>query len=105
MARSAWKGPYVAVSLLQDVIALAQKHPEWWSRGRFMGVKAPAQINTHSRTSTILPDFLRCKFGVYNGKEFVALEVSEGMVGHRFGEFSPSRKVCVCVGGRARSLP
>ena len=93
MPRSAWKGPYVAVSLLQDVIALARKHPEWWSRGRFQGQKAPEVVNTFSRSSVILPDFLACKFGVHNGKSFVNMEVQEAMVGHRLGEFSPTKVV------------
>ena len=64
MPRSVWKGPYVAVSLLQDVIAFARRHPSWWSQGRFQGVKAPEIINTHCRSSVVLPDFLNCKFGV-----------------------------------------
>ena len=45
------------------------------------------------RASTILPDFLRLKFGVHNGKAYVPLEVTEAMVGHRLGEFAPTRKV------------
>ncbi len=93
MARSAWKGPFVAVSVLRDVMALAQKHPEWWSRGRFKGVKAPEVINTQARSSTILPDFLGCKFEVHNGRSYVPLEVTEEMIGHRFGEFALTRKV------------
>lgn len=96
MGRSAWKGPYVAVSLLQDVIAVARQHPEWWSKTRFQGAPAPAVIKTQSRASVILPDFLRCVFFVHNGnKRMVRLEVSENMVGHKFGEFAPTRKVGV----------
>lgn len=96
MGRSAWKGPYVAVSLLRDVIAVARQHPEWWSKTRFQGAPAPAIIKTHSRASVILPDFLRCVFFVHNGnKRMVRLEVSENMVGHKFGEFAPTRKVGV----------
>lgn len=95
MPRSAWKGPFVAVSLLQDVIALARRHPDWWSKGRFQGVKAPEVINTQSRASTILPDFLRCKFGVHNGKTYIPIEVTEAMVGHKLGEFSPTIKAVV----------
>jgi ribosomal protein S19 len=64
MPRSVWKGPYVAVSLLQDVIAFARRNQSWWQQGRFQGVKAPEIINTHCRSSVLLPDFLNCKFGV-----------------------------------------
>ncbi|GLI68185.1 hypothetical protein VaNZ11_012529 [Volvox africanus] len=91
MPRSIWKGPYVAVNLLQDVVNLARKHPEWWNKGRFLGQKAPEVINTYSRASTILPDFLACRFGVHNGKSFINLEVQEAMVGHRLGEFAPTK--------------
>lgn len=93
MGRAAWKGPYVAVSLLQKVITMAKRNPEWWSQGRFQGIRSPEVINTTSRASTILPDFLRCKFGIHNGMTFMPLEVTEAMIGHRFGEFAPSRKV------------
>ena len=91
MPRSLWKGPYVAVSLLKDVVAFARKHPQWWNRGRFQGEKAPAVITTHSRASVILPDFLALRFGVHNGRSFVNLEVQEAMVGHRLGEFAPTK--------------
>jgi small subunit ribosomal protein S19 len=108
MGRSAWKGPYVAVSLLKDVIAVARQHPEWWNKTRFQGAPAPAVIKTQSRASVILPDFLRCVFFVHNGnKRMVRLEVSENMVGHKFGEFAPTRKVgwlsqCGCGSVRGR---
>jgi len=80
------------VSLLQDVIALARKHPEWWNKGRFQGVKAPEVVNTHSRASVILPDFLGCKFGVHTGNSFLTIEVKEPMIGHKLGEFAATRK-------------
>jgi small subunit ribosomal protein S19 len=90
--RAAWKGPYVAVSLLKDVVALARQHPEWWSRARFQGAPAPAVIRTHSRASVILPDFLRCVFFVHAGnKRLRRIEVTEAMVGHKLGEFAPTR--------------
>lgn len=66
--RPVWRGPYVAVKFMEEVASLAQRHPEWWTRGRFQGIKAPEVLNTQSRASTILPDFLRLKLGVYNGK-------------------------------------
>lgn len=93
MGRATWKGPFVAASLLKDVISLARKHSDWWNQGRFQGVKAPETIVTQSRASTILPDFLRLRLGVHNGKDFVPIEVTEAMIGHRLGEFAPSRKV------------
>ncbi len=94
--RSAWKGPYVAVSLLKDVIALARTHPEWWSKTRFQGASAPAIIRTQSRASVILPDFLRCVFFIHNGSNRMArIEVTESMVGHKLGEFAPTRRAPV----------
>ena len=95
MPRSAWKGPYVAVGLLQEVIALARKYPDWWTKGRFQGMRVPEIINTQSRASMILPDFLGCRFGVHNGKEYVDVEVKEEMVGHRLGEFAATKKIPV----------
>lgn len=84
----------MAVRLLQDVIALARQHPQWWNEARFQGAPAPAIIKTHSRASVILPDFLKCVFFVHNGnKRMTRIEVTENMVGHKFGEFAPTRKV------------
>eukprot|EP00197_Chlamydomonas_leiostraca_P009717 CAMPEP_0202866458 /NCGR_PEP_ID=MMETSP1391-20130828/7599_1 /ASSEMBLY_ACC=CAM_ASM_000867 /TAXON_ID=1034604 /ORGANISM="Chlamydomonas leiostraca, Strain SAG 11-49" /LENGTH=197 /DNA_ID=CAMNT_0049546401 /DNA_START=64 /DNA_END=658 /DNA_ORIENTATION=+ len=74
---------------------MAKRNPEWWTQGRFQGIRSPEVINTTSRASTILPDFLRCKFGIHNGKTFVPLEVTEAMIGHRLGEFAPTRKIPV----------
>ena len=48
-------------------------------------------IKTWSRRSTIVPQFVGLTFGVYNGKKFVSVLVTEGMVGHKFGEFAPTR--------------
>nr|8A22_Bs Chain Bs, bS19m [Polytomella magna]8APN_Bs Chain Bs, bS19m [Polytomella magna]8APO_Bs Chain Bs, bS19m [Polytomella magna] len=86
--RAVWRGPYVSVSLLEQVITFAKRNPEWWNIGRFQGSKAPEAINTFCRSSTVLPDFLGLKFGVHNGREFVGVEVQEAMVGHKLGEFS-----------------
>lgn len=49
-------------------------------------------IKTWSRSSTIIPDFVGLNFEVHNGKEFIALHVTENMVGHKLGEFSPTRR-------------
>jgi small subunit ribosomal protein S19 len=79
MARSVWKGPFVELSLL--------KKAETAQDGG--GSKAP--IKTWSRRSTILPQFVGLTFNVYNGKKFIPVYVSEEMVGHKLGEFSPTR--------------
>jgi small subunit ribosomal protein S19 len=76
MPRSVWKGPFVAKSLLKKVEANAGSHKV---------------INTYSRASVILPDFVGVTFGVYNGKTFVPVAVKEEMVGKKLGEFSPTR--------------
>lgn len=76
MSRSIWKGPYVAKGLLRKVIANQGSH---------------RQVNTWSRSSTILPDFVGMTIGVYNGKTFVPVNVQEEMVGRKLGEFSPTR--------------
>ncbi len=76
MARSAWKGPFVDKSLLKRVLAAQGSHKV---------------INTWSRRSTIIPDFVGLTIGVYNGKTFVPVVIKEEMVGHKLGEFSPTR--------------
>ena len=78
MARSVWKGPFVEGSLIKK----AEK-----ARG---SVRSEV-IKTWSRRSTILPQFVGLTFGVYNGQKFVPVSVNEEMVGHKFGEFSPTR--------------
>lgn len=78
MARSVWKGPFVDGYLLKK----AEQ------------AKAAARnqiIKTWSRRSTILPQFVGLTFGVYNGKKFIPVSVNEDMIGHKFGEFSPTR--------------
>ena len=78
MTRSVWKGPFVDSHLLKKVKAAGD--------GGKGGV-----IKTWSRRSTILPQFVGLTFGVYNGQKFIPVSVSENMVGHKFGEFSPTR--------------
>ena len=78
MARSVWKGPFVDGYLLKKAdLARAA------SRNQI--------IKTWSRRSTILPQFVGLTFGVYNGKKFIPVAVNEDMIGHKFGEFSPTR--------------
>jgi small subunit ribosomal protein S19 len=85
MARSLKKGPYIHPSILKH---LARGKP---------GDKTV--IKTWSRASTITPEMIGRRFGVHNGRAFIEVLVSEDMVGHHLGEFSPTRKF-VRHGGR-----
>ncbi len=78
MARSVWKGPFVDGYLLKKA-----------STSRASGRNEV--IKTWSRRSTILPQFVGLTFGVYNGRKFMPILVTEDMIGHKFGEFSPTR--------------
>ena len=78
MARSVWKGPFVHPSLLKKIDKL-KNEPN----------KKP--IKTWSRHSTIIPDFIGYSFMIHNGKSFIPITVSEEMVGHKLGEFAPTR--------------
>ena len=78
MARSVWKGPFVERFLLN-------KAEKTRASGRNEVIKM------WSRRSTILPQFVGLTFGVYNGMKFIPVLVTENMVGHKFGEFSPTR--------------
>ena len=78
MGRSSKKGPYIDGRVLKKVI----KQKETGDRG---------SIKTWSRACQIPPEFVGHTFGVHNGKTFVSVYVVEGMVGHRLGEFSPTR--------------
>ena len=78
MARSVWKGPFVDGYLLKKA-----------ETARSSGRKEVIQI--WSRRSPILPQFVGWTYGVYNGRKFIPVLVTEGMVGHKFGEFSPTR--------------
>jgi small subunit ribosomal protein S19 len=78
VARSLWKGPFVDGYLLKKADAAR-------SGGRNQAVK------TWSRRSTILPQFVGLTFQVHNGNKFIPVLVSEEMVGHKLGEFAPTR--------------
>ena len=78
MTRSIWKGPFVVGYLLKKAEAAR-------SSGR------KDVIKTWSRRSTILPQFVGVTFGVYNGHKHIPVLVTEDMVGHKLGEFSPTR--------------
>jgi small subunit ribosomal protein S19 len=86
MARSLKKGPFVADHLLKKVEAAQAK-------------KDASVIKTWSRASTILPNMIGLTFGVYNGKTHVPVYVSEQMVGHKLGEFAPTRTYRGHAGG------
>jgi len=78
VARSIWKGPFVDSYLLKkaEVVRASGRNDV---------------IKTWSRRSTILPQFVGLTFGVHNGQKFIPVLVTENMVGHKFGEFSPTR--------------
>ena len=78
MSRSVWKGPFVDGYLLKKAEASLLS-------GRNDIIKI------WSRRSTVLPQFVGLTFGVYNGKRFIPVLVTEEMIGHKFGEFSPTR--------------
>jgi small subunit ribosomal protein S19 len=78
MARSVWKGPFVERSLLKKV-----------ESARTGGKNTV--IKTWSRRSTILPNFVGLTFGVHNGNKFIPVLVTDQMIGHKLGEFAPTR--------------
>ena len=78
MGRSLKKGPYVEAKLMRKVEAMSR-------------AVTKSAIKTWSRRSMIVPDFVGHTFAVHNGKEHVSFYVTENMVGHRLGEFSPTR--------------
>ena len=79
MTRGIWKGPFVHPSLLKKVDKLKDK-----GKGK--------AIKTWSRNSTIIPEFVGHSFLIHNGRSFIPITISEEMVGHKLGEFSPTRK-------------
>ena len=78
MGRSLAKGPFVDDYLIEKV-----------SKMRNSGEKKP--IKTWSRRSTIIPEFVGFTFTIYNGRKFIPVYITENMVGHKLGEFSPTR--------------
>ena len=79
MSRAIWKGPFIDPSLIKKV-----------NQQKDQSNKKP--IKTWSRKSTIIPDFVGFSFLVHNGKKFIPITISEDMVGHKLGEFSPTRQ-------------
>ena len=78
MTRSIWKGPFVHPSLLKKI-------------DKIKDTPNKKPIKTWSRNSTIIPDFVGHSFMIHNGKTFIPITVSEEMVGHKLGEFAPTR--------------
>ena len=78
MARSVWKGPFIDGYLMKKADKVRES-------GRNDVIK------TWSRRSTIIPQFVGLTFGVHNGSKFIPVSVSEEMVGHKLGEFAPTR--------------
>ncbi|WP_185849605.1 30S ribosomal protein S19 [Blattabacterium cuenoti] len=78
MARSLKKGPYVSQKLYKKVLNNIKSEKK-------------SIIKTWSRPSTILPDFVGQTFAVHNGKQFVNVYITENMIGHKLGEFAPTR--------------
>ena len=78
MSRSVWKGPFVDPSLIKKV-----------ENQKTKGTTTP--IKTWSRKSTIIPEFIGISFLIHNGKKFIPIKISDEMVGHKLGEFSPTR--------------
>ncbi|HEY7304923.1 MAG TPA: 30S ribosomal protein S19 [Bryobacteraceae bacterium] len=78
MSRSLKKGPFVDDHLVKKVEDLNTKNQK-------------VVVKTWSRRSTIVPDFIGHTFAVHNGKKFIPVYITENMVGHKLGEFSPTR--------------
>ena len=78
MARSLKKGPFVSVKLVKKVTAVVETNKK-------------SVIKTWSRASMIIPDFVGQTIAVHNGKQFIPVFITENMVGHKLGEFSPTR--------------
>ena len=87
MSRSLKKGPYVHYKLNKTVEKNIQDNKK-------------AVIKTWSRASMITPDFVGQTIAVYNGRQFVPLYITENMVGHKLGEFSPTRSFRGHAGGK-----
>ena len=78
MSRSVKKGPYIAKHLYKKIVDMGK------SNDRKM-------IKTYSRTSTIIPEMVGITVSVYNGKTWIPVYITEDLVGHKLGEFSPTR--------------
>lgn len=89
MARSIKKGPYIDEKLLKKIEKMKKE-------------KKKKVIKTWARRSVITPEFVGHTFAIHNGKQFIPVFISENMVGHRLGEFAPTRTFRVHSGGRKK---
>jgi small subunit ribosomal protein S19 len=78
VSRSVKKGPYIAKHLYKKVVDMVK-------------VNDRKMIKTYSRTSTVIPEMVGITISVYNGKTWIPVYISEDLVGHKLGEFSPTR--------------
>ena len=92
MTRSLKKGPYIAPSLIERI-----------EKVRASGKRDP--IKTWKRASVIVPDFVGLTIVVHDGKKFIPVYVTENMVGHRLGEFAPTRTFRMHSGQRKTAAP
>jgi small subunit ribosomal protein S19 len=90
MSRSLYKGPFIDDHLLKKVVAMNEKNEK-------------KVVRTWSRRSTIVPDFIGHTLAVHNGRKFIPVYVTENMVGHKLGEFSPTRTFKGHVGKSEKS--
>ncbi len=88
MSRSLKKGPYVDVRLLAKVERMGAKREP---------------LKTWARDCTIVPDFIGHTFLIHNGRQFIKLFVTEDMIGHKLGEFAPTRTFRGHSGGKAKA--
>ncbi len=88
MARSIKKGPFIAESLLKKVQGMIARNEK-------------KVVKTWSRASTVIPDFVGYTFAVHNGNKFIPVYVTENMVGHKLGEFAPTRTFRGHTAGKA----
>lgn len=92
MARSVWKGPFVDRHVLKKV-EVARSNPK------------KEVIKTWSRRSTILPHMVGLTFGVHNGNKFIPVLVTDNMIGHKLGEFAPTRTFKAHGGNEKAAAP
>jgi small subunit ribosomal protein S19 len=91
MPRSLKKGPYIEPKLFEKVLASQQE-------------RSSKVLKTWSRRSTIIPEMVGITLAVHNGKKFIPVFVTENMVGHKLGEFSPTRTYYGHAGGKKTKL-
>jgi small subunit ribosomal protein S19 len=92
MGRSIKKGPFIDAHLMAKVVEMQR-------------VKSKKLIKTWSRRSTVVPEMVGLTFSVHNGRKFLPVFVTENMVGHKLGEFSPTRTFIAHSGDRKAAAP